>query len=111
MSDRAGDMLASNLGPITDQRVSIADQEQFRVPRDAAGDDLFINRPLIGLPPAAGQCSSGRRLFDASGAFDGVIVASLDPAFLSRLYTLPRYRPRRAPAAGPGRDRAIGRTQ
>ena len=40
MSDRAGDMLASKPGPITGQRVSIADQEQFRVPRDTAGDDL-----------------------------------------------------------------------
>jgi signal transduction histidine kinase/DNA-binding response OmpR family regulator len=87
ISDRAGDMLASNLGPITDQRVSIADREQFRVPRDTAGDDLFISRPVSGAASRRWSVQLVRKLFDASGAFDGVIVASLDPAFLSCLYT------------------------
>ena len=87
VSDRAGDILASNVDPITDQRTSIADREHFRVLRDTAGDDLFISRPVMGPVTRRWSVQFARKLFDASGAFDGVIVASLDPAFLSRFYT------------------------
>ncbi len=87
MSDRAGDILASNVAPVTDQRTSIADQEDFRAPRDTAGDNLFISRPAIEGVTREWSVQFVRKLFDATGAFDGVIVASLDPAFLSRFYT------------------------
>ncbi len=87
MSDRVGNILASNLGPVTDQRASIADREDFRMPRDSPGDDLFVSRPEIGRVTREWSVQFVRKLFDATGAFDGVIVASLDPAFLSRFYT------------------------
>jgi signal transduction histidine kinase len=87
MWDRAGDILARNFGPITDRSASIADQEYFHVPRDTSGDDLFISRPVIGAASRRWSVQFVRKLFDARGTFDGVIVASLDAAVLTRLYT------------------------
>jgi signal transduction histidine kinase/DNA-binding response OmpR family regulator len=87
LTDRTGDMVATNLGAIAGKRTSIADREHFRVPRDTAADDLFISRPVIGRVSGRWSVQFVRKLFDAQGAFDGIIVASLDPAFLSRFYT------------------------
>jgi signal transduction histidine kinase/DNA-binding NarL/FixJ family response regulator len=83
--DRAGDVVVTNLNAMT-RRTSIADREHFRVPRDQPGDDLFISRPLIGRVSGRWSVQFVRKLFDAEGRFDGVIVASLDPSFLTRFY-------------------------
>jgi hypothetical protein len=87
MSDRADDILASDLGPMTGQRANISEPEHFRVPRDTAGDDLFISRPVFEPASQRWSVQFVRKLFGAGGAFDGVTVASLDPAFLARFYT------------------------
>jgi signal transduction histidine kinase/CheY-like chemotaxis protein len=84
--DRTGDILVTNLDKMTGKRASIADREHFRVPRDTPADELFISRPVVGRISGRWSVQFVRKLFDASGAFDGVIVASLDPAFLSRFY-------------------------
>ena len=85
--DRAGDIVVTNLDPMINKRINVADREHFRVPRDQPGDDLFISRPVIGRVSRRWSVQFVRKLFDARGAFDGIIVASLDPAFLSRFYT------------------------
>jgi signal transduction histidine kinase len=90
MSDRVGNILASNSGLVKDRRASIAQREDFRMPRDTAGDDLFVPRPEIGHVSRELSVQFVRKLFDATGAFDGVIVASLDPAFLSRFLSAMR---------------------
>jgi signal transduction histidine kinase/CheY-like chemotaxis protein/HPt (histidine-containing phosphotransfer) domain-containing protein len=86
-SDRNGDVVASNLATSSSKRTNIADREHFRIPREQPGDSLFISRPVIGRVSGRWSVQFVRKLFDESGAFDGVIVASLDPAFLSRFYT------------------------
>ena len=87
ISDRNGDLIASNLASLNGKRTSIADREHFRIPRDQPGDNLFISRPVIGRVSGRWSVQFVRKLMDETGAFDGVIVASLDPAFLSRFYT------------------------
>jgi signal transduction histidine kinase/DNA-binding NarL/FixJ family response regulator/HPt (histidine-containing phosphotransfer) domain-containing protein len=87
LADRNGIMVASNLGPITGVPASIADRPHFQMTRDAAGDTLFISTPVLGRVSKRWSVQFVRKMFDAGGAFDGVIVASLDPAFLSRFYT------------------------
>ncbi len=82
-ADRLGNIVTSNLGP-TAKPVSIADREHFRVPRDTPGDQLFISRPVLGRVSNRWSVQFVRKVYDANGRFDGVIVASLDPAFLSR---------------------------
>lgn len=85
--DRQGDVVVTNLDKMTGKRASIADREHFRVTRDTAADTLFISRPVLGRVSNRWSVQFVRKVFDADGAFDGVIVASLDPAFLSRFYT------------------------
>ena len=84
--DRDGGVVATNLDQMINKRTSIADREHFRVPRDTEADDLFISDPVLGRISGRWSVQFVRKLFDATGRFDGVIVASLDPAFLSRFY-------------------------
>jgi signal transduction histidine kinase/CheY-like chemotaxis protein/HPt (histidine-containing phosphotransfer) domain-containing protein len=85
ITNRIGTVIATDLGPVSKQ-VSIADRDHFRQARDQIGDGLIISRPVVGR--VSGQCSVQfvRPIFDATGAFDGVVVVSLDPAFLSRFH-------------------------
>jgi signal transduction histidine kinase/DNA-binding response OmpR family regulator len=85
IADRFGTIVATNLAPSA-TRVSIADRPHFRGARDQPGDTLFISRPVIGRVSGKWSVQFVRKLFTPSGDFDGVIVASLDPAFLSRFY-------------------------
>jgi signal transduction histidine kinase/CheY-like chemotaxis protein/HPt (histidine-containing phosphotransfer) domain-containing protein len=85
--DRAGDVVVTNLQKMTGKRSSIADREHFRVPRDTEADDLFISDPVLGRISGRWSVQFVRKLYDTRGAFDGVIVASLDPEFLSRFYS------------------------
>jgi signal transduction histidine kinase/CheY-like chemotaxis protein/HPt (histidine-containing phosphotransfer) domain-containing protein len=87
VSDRNGTVIGSNLGLNTGTPASIADRPHFRTPRDAPGDTLFISTPVLGRVSGRWSVQFVRKLFDAHGAFDGVVVASLDPSFLSRFYT------------------------
>lgn len=82
-TDRHGIVTASNLGPIT-SRIDLSDRPHFRATRDATGDTLLIGQPVIGRVSGKWSVQFVRKLFDAGGAFDGILVASLDPAFLSR---------------------------
>jgi hypothetical protein len=86
LSDRTGDIVTSNLGLTTGPRASIADREHFRVARGTQADDLFISTPVLGRVSGRWSVQFVRKLYDANGAFDGVIIASLDPTFLSRFY-------------------------
>ena len=87
LANRNGDVIVTNLDNMVSMRSSIADREHFRISRDTPGDNLFISRPVLGRVSGRWSVQFVRKLFDADGAFDGVIVASLDPTFLSRFYT------------------------
>ena len=87
LADRTGTIVASNLSSRTGPPASIADRAHFQKPRDTPGDRLFISAPVLGRVSGRWSVQFVRKLVDASGAFDGVIVASLDPAFLSRFYS------------------------
>jgi Cache domain len=87
LADRTGTIVASNLSSRTGPPASIADRAHFQQPRDAPDDRLFISTPVLGRVSGRWSVQFVRKLVDAGGAFDGVIVASLDPAFLSRFYS------------------------
>jgi signal transduction histidine kinase/CheY-like chemotaxis protein/HPt (histidine-containing phosphotransfer) domain-containing protein len=96
ISDRTGTVIASNLGPVKLGTVtpgpvratsaSIADRPHFQGARDLADDTLLISTPVLGRLSGRWSVQFVRKLFDAGGGFDGVVVASLDPSFLSRFY-------------------------
>jgi diguanylate cyclase (GGDEF)-like protein len=66
--------------------LSIADREHFSVQSDAATDDLFISKPVMGRASGQFTIQLSRRLRDADGNFAGIIVASLDTNFVQNFY-------------------------
>ena len=79
-----GWMRASNLQ--TGSAVDLSDREHFRVHVNNPHDELFISKPVLGRVSKVWTIQFTRKLRDASGNFAGVLVASVDPRLLSRLY-------------------------
>ncbi len=83
-TDKHGIMTGGNL-PMAGH-VDLSDREHIRVHFNTSADDLFISKPLIGRVSRKWSIQFTRKMLDQTGAFDGVLVVSLDPYFLSRFY-------------------------
>lgn len=79
-----GATIASTTGR-TAQRDS-RDRDYFNVPKDSPADDLFISKPILGRTSGIWLLQLSRSIRSAGGAFQGVIVASLDPRYLAKFY-------------------------
>jgi signal transduction histidine kinase/DNA-binding NarL/FixJ family response regulator len=83
--DKNGFLAASSLEDVA-APIDLSDQEHFRVHADGREDKLFISKPVPGRASGRWSLQLSRRLSGRDGSFDGVIVVSLDPAYLSRFY-------------------------
>src|SRR6185369_9796249 len=83
--DKNGILIASNLA-VAGSRIDVSDREHFRVHRDSPRDELFVSKPVFGRASNKWAIQLTRKLTAADGTFDGVIVVSLDPQYLSRFY-------------------------
>ena len=83
--DRDGIVVDTNLDRVQG-RLDISDREHFWVQREATGEKLFISGPVLGRASGRWSIQMTRRILDAGGAFDGVMVISLDPVVLSKAY-------------------------
>jgi len=66
--------------------VYIGDRENFRALAASREDRLYISKPVIGRITHRRSIQLSRRIERADGSFDGIITASIDPAYFSRLY-------------------------
>ncbi|MBS0642590.1 MAG: PAS-domain containing protein [Proteobacteria bacterium] len=82
-ADRNGILTDSNLGK-PKATVDLADRPHFKAARAMKEDRLFVSQPVLGRVSNRWSIQFVRRLYDSAGGFDGMVVASLDPAFLSR---------------------------
>ena len=86
--DRKGMMITSSALLYPKTPVDLSDREHFKVHARAQGTDrLFISKPVLGRASGKWSVQFTRPYKDADGQFGGVIVISLDPAHLSRIYS------------------------
>ena len=83
--DRHGFVTGSNL-MTGGARVDLSDREHFRVHRDNPEDVLFVSKPVLGRVSHKWSIQLTRKMMTRGGAFDGVVVVSLDPQYLSKFY-------------------------
>jgi diguanylate cyclase (GGDEF)-like protein/PAS domain S-box-containing protein len=62
------------------------DTDAFRTHANAQSDELVIGRPRIDSSTGNWSLQISRRIENRDGSFDGVAVATLDPAYLTRIY-------------------------
>lgn len=84
--DKHGMMRASNAQRIQ-KPIDLSDRDHYRHFLSATTDNLFISKPVIGRASGKWSIQIARRFLDQSGAFAGVVVASLDPEHLTRFFS------------------------
>jgi diguanylate cyclase (GGDEF)-like protein len=80
--NRRGDVITSTR-PLNDVRFNVSGRDYFKTHRDDRTLGMQFSRPMVGLRTNRPVLILSRRLDDRRGAFDGVIVVAIEPAYLS----------------------------
>ena len=65
---------------------SLADRPYFRIQQDARDDNLYIHAPLLSRMSGKHVVDVSRRLVDADGTFDGIVLVSVGVEFFTANY-------------------------
>jgi diguanylate cyclase (GGDEF)-like protein/PAS domain S-box-containing protein len=83
--DRNGIVLLSNDASLRGK--SVKDRTYFKSQAEATTNELFVGKPILSETTAGKwTVELSRRLLRVDGRFDGVIAASLDSGYLTRIY-------------------------
>src|SRR5271170_1631286 len=80
-----GYMIASTAA-YTGPPLYLGDREHFQAQAGAKSDELFISKPVVGRASGKASIQLSRRLRKPDGGFGGVVVGSIDPAFVEEFY-------------------------
>jgi diguanylate cyclase (GGDEF)-like protein len=80
--DRHGTPMSRTLSR-TLPRMNLADRDYFNFHKNEKSDALRIGMPVVGRASGKTVIQFTRRLADARGEFDGVVVVALEPAYFS----------------------------
>jgi diguanylate cyclase (GGDEF)-like protein len=80
--NRDGDPVTSTQ-PLLDAKFNVAGRPYFQAHRDDPSLGMQFSRPMAGLRLKRPVLILSRRLDDGGGAFDGLIVVAIEPAYLS----------------------------
>lgn len=83
--DRHG-VLQPNRHNAVAETIDLSDRSHFRAQRDSPDDKLFVSQPLLLRSTGEWSLQFSRKITAADGSFDGIVVLSLDPSWLTRLY-------------------------
>jgi len=85
--DRDGHAKVSNNAETPNQMsANVRDKEYFHAHANAQSDELVIGKPEIDSRSGSWLLHLSRRIEDSNGSFRGVVVATLDPSYLTRIY-------------------------
>ncbi len=83
--DRNG-MLQPNAHHPARLPLDISDRSHFRFQKTSSADTLFVSEPLLLRTTGKWSVQFSRKIIAPDGSFDGIVVLSLDPSWLTRLY-------------------------
>ena len=78
--------LKASTAEYTGAPLDLSDREHFQAHVNTKSDELFIGKPVMGRATGKWSLQLTRKLRKADGSFGGVILASIDPAFVEKFY-------------------------
>jgi two-component system sensor histidine kinase BarA len=85
--DAEGFTVATNAG-LDSGRTDLRDREHIRVHLEGSVDGLYIGAPVLGRVSGKWSIQLTRKVHDDAGQFIGIIVASVDPFYFQRFWSV-----------------------